>query len=231
VSVHRMWFGLRRRVTCDACGEVILGDPIRLCVNCAGRDRLAARPWQYMRGWDQQRERYRRCALCRTAIMARSTAQDFCYGCYCQHPDASHGWASPPAECVRSHSCTRCGGLQLVIPLAEAAVEYRYYRVGTQNYSSIPYLCTGEVTTSDKSSCLHDWVIVHSTAIREPTMRYDEAKWIQSLMTESDAFAEALMFGRTIFWCCRCGLHMRLPPTREQMRPTLGFDGIGQRRE
>ncbi len=178
----------------------------------------------------------------------------FCRSCANSiDPEIVHGWSSE--EIVREYKsgeffrdtadgkerlieqCHTCLGLLLAVRSA-SQIQRLYYRVGFPRPSAESYPCIPHSGYDEhgnvkiESACDHDFIVVGTSKRldREAHSKYEHMRSHRNRMVESmygtdEVDIQYHCFGRTHFWCHKCGLYHSPNPQRERLLPKRGRIG------
>ena len=134
-------------------------------------------------------------------------------------------------------SCNRCLGLLLVRQRSSATTR-TYFHLGNKMGESKSFPCVdhpgynSEGNVSIQADCLHDFQVIGTSkrADEEAHAKYKRMmshrnRDVEAMFGTDEIDIQYECFGKTVYWCSKCGLLRSLNPQREHLLPQRGLKG------
>ena len=217
---------------CDRCrGDetVDWSNLYMLCESCYRIDPQTIRPQLIESnkdyGFSNQRPDHFICSVCHKILGKRMNfdlikCKHVCNACVSKHPDKTHFLEfdqridhfleGKTTNTVLVRNCHSCCGV-LVIEIAKNEATFKYYKVGSKEYSGEPFFCTRNLT--DHKDCVHDWVMLAGSKHNKGA----SLEKIRAIRNHPDPLIQMTYSSYLTdqrHWCYRCGLFYQVPSER-----------------
>lgn len=235
IKVIKKFFSEKKIYFCDRCGYATDGIwPYMLCDSCYNTDSQTIRPQTIKSNIGAYffDEPYIFCSVCHKILGERMNVvlekcKIVCERCISKHPDTTHYndfkrditffLEKGPYNKILTNHCGACKAA-LVIMIEDKKVTYRYYKVGSKEYSEEPLICSG-LDISKESNCVHDWIMLAGSKQNKGA----PLKVRKAIMYHPDPLIQWTLpayHTDQVYWCYRCGLYRQVP---SEKLPVKGY--------